>query len=180
MGKSIPLMCNFVLHPHFGFEAAWQWQHFNATYQVNSTTALTTNLGNNQIHFRQSFWGVGPRFGFDTTWECVEHFGLFANSAAAALWGMFDATSTSYDTNNTAGYTNLLIASQEYNPSTLSPLIQIVLGAQTDWTFKEKYRFLVQAGWETQVWFFQNQHSTAIADTSLILQGFTLSFRTDF
>jgi hypothetical protein len=63
---------------------------------------------------------------------------------------------------------------------TLSPVIQLALGVESDWKFGNDYRFLVQAGWETQVWFFQNQHYSAIADTSLILQGLTVDFRFDF
>jgi hypothetical protein len=180
LGKAVPFFCNLVLHPHFGLEVSWQQQHLNAEYFVSSTTAPSTSLGNNEVIFNQTFWGVGPRAGIDGEWQCCKHVGLFANSGFAALWGQFSGVSKSYDTNTTAGYAHQLIANQLYQPMTLSPVMQLSLGVHFDWMFCNCYRFAVDAAWETQTWFFQNQHSSSIADTDLVMQGLTLGARCDF
>ena len=180
LGKSIDVTCNFVLHPHFGLQGSLQTQHFTAGYDVSSYTDPATSLGNNEVKFKQTFWGVGPRIGMDGLWQCCDHFGLFANTGFSALWGQFKATATSYDTNVTADYSDVLIADQVYRPSTLSPMMQLSVGAQTDWMVWKTRRLAVHAAWEGQVWFFQNQHSSSIADTNLLLQGLTLGARVDY
>jgi hypothetical protein len=178
--KNFLIYKDLVLHPHFGLQGSWQIEHFNALYVVNSTTSLSTVNGSNSLKFEQKFWGVGPRIGLDGTWQCCNHFGLFANTGLSALWSRFNDHATSYDTNATAGYTNVEISNQYNRFNTLIPVTQLLIGAQTDWTFNDRYRFLLQAGWETQMWFFMNQHSSTIADISLNLQGFTLRAALDF
>lgn len=180
LGKWIPLFSSLSIHPHFGLQGSWQSQHFNVSYTVGSTTNALNTIGENQVNFRQQFGGVGPRAGLDTSWQCIDHYGLFANTSFAALWSKFKSVSSSVDSNFSSGYTNVLIAKQANRPKTLSPVGSIEIGIQTDWCLRENVLFFGQLGWEAQVWLFQNQHSTSIADTSLILQGLTLSFRCDF
>lgn len=168
------------MHPHFGLEASWQKQKLNVNYEVSAISPAGTFLGNNQALFDQTFWGVGPRTGLDTTWECCNHLGLFADTAFALLWGQFSSHAKSYDTNTLLSYENILIANQSYRPYTMSPVIQVDLGVESAWLFGNTSGLVVRLGWEAQVWFFQNQHSTPIADTSLILQGLTADFRFNF
>jgi hypothetical protein len=178
--RNVKLLDGFMVYPHLGAQGSWQTQKFVANYIVNSTTNAATVLGNNQVVSTQSFWGVGPRVGLDSSWQCCDHFGLFADSALAALWSQFTTHGKSYDTNVSGAYSNVLIADQVYQPSTLTPVAQLQVGVQSDWTFSHQCKLLLQAGWEGQVWFFSNQHSTSIADTSLILQGLTVTARFDF
>jgi hypothetical protein len=178
--REMKLFPTLSLRPHFGFQGTWQHQDFQAVYQVASISSSSTNLGNNKILFHQTSWGVGLRLGLDGIWKCCKHLELYGNSAISALYGKFNARGRSYDTNFSAGYSHVLIADQLDKLYTVSPVIQAEIGVQSDWDFCNKYRFLVQAGWEEQVWFFQNQHSSTIADTSLVFQGLTLRFRFDF
>lgn len=180
LGKWIPLMCNVVLHPHFGLEGSWQTQRTHYNYFVNSLTTPSESLGFNNPNIEQYFWGIGPRVGVDSLWQCYKHLGLFADMAFAALWGRFRTISTDYDTNTSAGYSNVQLANQIYHPKTISPLLQLALGAQSDWTFCNTYRLTLNIAWETQVWFSQNQHSTSVADIDLFLQGLTCGARFDF
>jgi len=181
LGKVFPTTLSAILclHAHFGLQTSWQTQHLSVNYDVSSFTTPVTPLGNNQVTFHQDFWGVGPRAGFDTDWKCYKHIGLFANTAFSALWGQFKSRGKSYDT-NFSSYKDVLIANQFNSFYTLSPVMELELGVQSDWVIRDQYHFLVRAGWEAQVWFFQNQHSSIIADTSLILQGLTVDFRFDF
>jgi len=181
LGKSLPFSCHMMLYPHFGLQVSWQKQHFRSTYQVNSFTTPTTSLGNNRVYFDQKFWGFGPRVGLYGLWKFSKYVGLFVDSAVALLWGQFKATASSYDTNTVAGYTDVLIAEQLYSPHSLSPVLELSPGFVADfWFCANKYRCVAKAAWETQVWFLQNQHASTIADTSLLLQGLTLSLGFDF
>jgi hypothetical protein len=179
LGRMINPFPFLSVRPHFGLEGTWQKQNLNAYYTVSSI-ATGGFIGENKVSFEQSSWGIGPRLGLDTVWGCWKHVGLFANVAASALWSGFDAEAKSYDTQPLGGYANRLIADQENNTHSIVPVLQMEIGGQFDWVFCNQYRFLMQAGWESQVWFFQNQHSSVIADTSLILQGLTIKFRFDF
>lgn len=174
LGRSLEFCPLFGLRPHFGLQGSWQKQHFHADYTVNALADFASVLGDNKVRFQQSYWGVGLRAGLDSYWSCCRYLGLFANSALSALWGQFNARARSYDTNNTgATYSDVLIADQRSRPHTLSPVLQLEIGAQFDWVFRNCKSMMFQAGWEGQVWFFQNQQSNPVADSSLILQGLT-------
>ncbi len=182
--KTMQLFKSVSLRPHFGLQGSWQKQKFQPTYTVASTTAFSTILGNNRVLVKQEFWGVGLRLGLDSTWKCSSHFGLYANSAFSALWSHFHTRGSSYDTNLIAGYSDLPIGNTSYRLHTISPVIQLEAGVQFTQTFwdqtNDRHQFLMQVGWEEQIWLFQAQYSTSIADTSLILQGLTVRFRFDF
>ncbi|MFS8562840.1 MAG: hypothetical protein LVR00_00275 [Rhabdochlamydiaceae bacterium] len=180
LGKTIPLTRHTMLHPHFGLQGSWQSQNLKVQYNVSSTTNDALSIGSNRVHFKQTFWGVGPRIGLNSYWECCSHLGLFGDSAVALLWSKFNARSRSYDTNVANHYTDRLIANQRYRPNTLSPMAEVRLGAFFNWLFANLYRLQIQLSWEAQVWFSQNQHSSSIPDDNLILQGLNAGFRFDF
>lgn len=176
--RMIELFCTLSIRPHFGLQGTWQTQQFRTKYDVSSFSSFAS-LGHNRVQFDQSSWAVGLRFGLDTSWRCCQHLSLLLDSAVSALYGNFTAKATSYDT-NIGTYSDVLIGNQTLNLYTVSPVIQVFFGLQSDWAVYSKYLLLVQAGWEEQVWFFQNQHSSTIADTSLILQGLTARIQMDF
>jgi hypothetical protein len=187
IGREISILPKLVLYPHFGLQASFQKQRFYANYTVWGQTFNGNQgvIGNNQVFFHQKFWGIGPRVCLDTVWKFCDHVSFFANSALAALWGQFRAHAYSYDTNNnpnstSSNYSQILIGNQVNHFHTLSPLVQLALGLEFDWTLENQNRIVADIGWETQVWFFQNQHSSTIADTSLILEGLTISVGLDF
>lgn len=180
LAKSIPLFSYLALHPHFGLQGSWQKQNFSASYDVSSITNSSTILGNNEILFAQKFWGVGPRAGIDSLWQCCKHLSFFSNSALSLLWGKFNGKASSYDTNVALNYANVLIAKNVYKPTTLSPVIELSLGASSDWVFSNKYLFVFHLSWDAQVWLFQNQHSTSIPDPTFLLQGLNTGLRLNF
>ncbi len=182
LGSNANPLNNLSLRPYLGIQGSWQKQIFNTTYQVSSITNVNDVLGKNTVAFHQHFWGVGLRVGIDGVWKCYSHLDLFGNFAAAVLWGQFNCKSRSYDTNNEISppYQDVLITNQANDLSSLSPLVDVEIGIQSAWTFESKYRLVAQIAWENQVWFFQNQHSSSIADTSLILQGLTCKLRFAF
>jgi len=173
LGRNLAFCPIFGLRPHFGLQGSWQSQHFHTNYIVNDLADFSAVIGSNRVLFRQSYWGLGLRAGLDSYWSCFRYLALFANTAVSALWGQFNSRARSFDTNTLSGYSDVLIADQRFRPHTLSPVIELGIGAQFDWVFRNCRSMMFQAGWEGQVWFFQNQHSTTLADSSLVLQGLT-------
>lgn len=180
LSKKIDILNDAFLVPHFGLEGAQQTQHFNTFYAVNALDSINLQIGSNSVYFLQKLYGIGPRFGLDLDWRFSKHFGTFIQTGCSMLWSYFNANARSYDTNTLEDYAGVLIANHNYKPHSLTPMCQFILGLESNWTFKDSYEFLVQAGWENQFWFFQNQHASAIANTSLILQGLTLAFKFSF
>ncbi len=178
--KQMQLYPNLMLRPHFGFQGSWQYQKFNALYTVASTTNSANIEGNNKVISKQNFWGIGLRTGLDGVWEFCNHFAAFCNSGVSALWGQFKSVGKSYDTNFPSSYADVLIGDTYNYVHTLSPVIQLEVGLQTNWVLPGTHHFLAQVGWEEQFWFFQNQRSTTIANTALVLQGFTAKLRLDY
>ena len=177
MGKEIPIHYSFTLRPYFGLKGGWQTEFFQAFYTVSSYSTFD-ELGSNRVISSQNYWGVGPRVGLDGKWGGLNGFGLFATSAISLMWSHFQNTAKSYDTNTT--YTNVLIADQVFTLNTMNPVVELQIGAKYAWQFKTRRRFWLEAAWEGQIWFYQNQHSSVIADLSLILQGLTASAGFEF
>jgi len=168
------------LIPHFGLAGTQQTQHFNAYYDVNSLEELTSTIGSNSVYFLQKMYGIGPRFGLDGTWKFAKHFGTFIETGCSLLWSYFRANASSYDTNTINDYSNVMIGNQTYKPHTLVPMCQMIIGLEGDYSYCGRYALNVRAGWESQFWFFQNQHAATIPNTSLLLQGLTLAFKLSF
>ncbi len=179
--KELQLCPCFTLRPHFGLQGSWQQQRSTYNYTVASFSNVSNVLGNSQVKYHQDYWGIGLRAGLDSVWEWCDHIGLYANTAVSALWGRFDAHAHAHDTSTLAPiHSDVLVADQTNNLHTVNPVLQLEAGVQFDWCWCDDYQFLLQAGWEEQVWFFQNQHSSSIANTSLVLEGLTVRLGLEF
>ncbi len=185
LAKSIPLFTSFVLNPHFGLQGAWIRQHGHTTYEYATYNSKIV-VGGQQLHYAQQFWGIGPTVGVDGIWQCIKHLGFFGKTSLAALWGTYDAVTKTFETNGYPGMTNYkskLISDNKYEPTTLSPVMELSLGLSSDWMITSKYRMLFTIAWDAQVWFAHGQHSileSAIPNTDLFFQGLTTGFRFDF
>lgn len=166
--------------PRLGLLGSWQTEKSRVLYKASSDLSPGVFLGSNRSVFDQTFWGFGPRVRCDCEWFCWRSLSLYGNIGASVLWGAFDANAKAYDTNIDAGYSDVLIANQTNFLYTLNPVVQAAIGVDSNWAIRESSSITIRAGWEAQVWFFQNQQGAAIADSSLILQGLTAGVMLDF
>ncbi|MCH9630954.1 MAG: hypothetical protein S4CHLAM37_09650 [Chlamydiia bacterium] len=209
LGRNFFVSPRLTTRPHFGLKGTWQTQRFKPKYDNITGTVveepgdgnvITTSISNAFYHhnFKQNYWGVGIRTGMDTSWQFTKSFGIYGNWALSALWGQFDTKrkdttqSTETITNTTdpdSDETNTVLPSRMVDVTnkfhTLSPVLELALGLRYDYWFSDNdYRFRIQAGWEEQVWFDQNQLFDIQVLTpltgNLIFQGFTLKVRFDF
>lgn len=164
------------LRPHIGLKGSWQRQKFNLNYTVSSDE--------DDIRMKQNFWGVGVRAGLDTAYYLSSEFSIFGDFALAALWSQFKNkhnNRTRASGSDDAYRWNSYWKGDYHN---VSPVLETEIGIRWDtWLSQEEYHFLIQAAWELQEWWSQNNFNNDYTNGvrgDLSLQGFTLKVRFDF
>ena len=194
LAKSVYNSRLFSLRSFLGLKGSWQKEKLRLLYELD-TNAAGLSKGNNRVETDQSFWGVGPRLGFDVKWGVPGLiFGLFSphgsekknkiaqddtvsfdltfDASASALYSRFVVDARSYDT-LAANYTSILIGDQRFVLKKLTPVFESMIGVEVNKLFENCSRLKLSAGWENQIWLFMNQHSSSIADISLSYSGLT-------
>ena len=180
LGRNYFISHYLSLRPHFGFKVSWQDIDYRIHYQVE--------LSDQESHLRMKndtdFWGIGLRSGLDTAWHINPVFSVYGDFALSALWSQYEVkrrdTRSDVDSN-----TSIITYDTEKDFHTLKPVLELSIGLRGEWWCSDnRYHFLVQAGWEEQLWINHNQfvkmHFAQSAHGDLILQGFTLKGRFDF
>ena len=185
LGRNYNISPRLTLRPHFGLKLAWidqdmflEYENANGTTSIEGQTKSTTT----RYHFDNDMFGVGIRAGFNTAWfmwvnkgTISQGFSLFGNFAATALYADFDVDQkASFQNTDSAKRT---IARFENDSQIVTPVLEWALGLryQTDF-YNENYEFMIQAAWEEQVWFNQNQFSNLYdrINGNLTLEGLTV------
>jgi len=177
LGRNTALSPYLNLRPHFGLQGTRINQDYDATYLT------TTNL-TQKIKQDQDFWGVGLRAGFDTSWHITQNFSLLGDLIVSILWGEFDLERK--ETQITAADVSTVVLHTAVSPKTFEPVIELFAGARWETPFgdNDRFNFLLQAGWEQQIWILQNEYIKRMPETDhsgdLILQGLTVKAKFDF
>lgn len=163
LGRKYCISRRLKLRPFAGMKFSWNPQHFHASYELDTAKLLSVapfsgrTFTGAAFKFHQDQFGVGLRGGMDTTWYFVKHWSFYGDIAFTALWNDFnlerkdvywsDVTDTAF-TGFHAKKTNLDVTG----------VIEMEAGFRFDTTFcEDDLLFFVQAGWEEQIWFDQNQ-----------------------
>lgn len=188
LGRNFYISRRIKLRPHFGLKGMWARQTFNLVLDNKSNNGATNSIStmNNKI----KNWGIGVRAGLDTAWQFCESFSLIGEIAATGLWEQFkvhriDATDILITTVIGTAGTSPSSVNYQYNFYSLRPVIEWFLGLRWEmWTCGDDFHFEFDAGWETQLWFSQNQFlriECLEADHGdLAFQGLTVRARFDF
>lgn len=179
MGRNTLLSHRFAVKPYVGLQGSWQDQDLNVSY-LYSITAILDNV----VDMAQKFSGIGPRMGSEMEYFFTDELGLFGHYAFAMLWSNFQMTSLNQQRVAFSGedfqYNNSFIS--QYRQ--VAPVMDMSLGVRYSHFFCENlFRIMLQAGWELQVWFGQNQFNNAFQNGSkgdLTLQGLTARGQIDF
>ncbi len=164
LGRKFFVSPRLTLRPHIGIKGAWNHQSFNVFETEDIAITLRETPSSEAVYQRQSFWGVGMRVGLNTEWFFCEGLSLYGNFAFAELYGQFTdllkdkilgpQALSEFDVLNVA-----LISWESQDIHQMQPVVEIALGLRYELSFGQEncYRFLVQAGWEQQIWWHQNQ-----------------------
>src|SRR5579872_215737 len=197
-----------ILRPHAGLRGAWLKQNFNINYSTNTTLNPTLPSSPSTTHTlnvrdTNKYWGIGPRVGMDSQWNVGSGFSLYGDTALSILYGRFriQENETLDSGANLTGTPNANVILQMRDRFTTAKAIaDLDLGVRYEVGYgRSCSRFVVSLGWETHVFFNQNQFRrfwTDGSDTSspgsnqstlfseddgdLTTQGVTLALRFEF
>ncbi|MES2273438.1 MAG: Lpg1974 family pore-forming outer membrane protein [Chlamydiota bacterium] len=189
LGRNAYVSRRITLRPYVGLKGMWGHQRYTVAFSdpLNPDSAFS---GSTTMNNKIKNWGIGIRPGIDTAWHLGESFSLLGEFAFTALWEQFKVTrvdqtvidvaigplpagTVTTGVNHTMSYYNL------------KPVVELFLGFRWEtWTCKESFHFAIDAGWEQQIWFGQNQFLRIEALDSdhgdLGIQGVTVRARMDF
>ncbi|MES2121996.1 MAG: Lpg1974 family pore-forming outer membrane protein [Chlamydiota bacterium] len=180
LGRNYFVSSKLALHPFVGLKTGWinQNQHTSAKLFVPVSTNLKTKTDND-------FWGIGPNVGLEGKWFIGNCFNLFGSAAGAILWGDFDVHQKQH-----SSITDSTTYRVDFDLHTVVPMaqMQIGMGYETN-IYHNRYRIAVNARYEQQYWWQQNQMPYFPAASTfkfrrfsddLSLQGLTVDVRFDF
>jgi len=189
VGRNYFISKFLTMRPFIGFKGSWIQQDYRVKYDT-VTTELDTNL---RMKNDQKYWGIGLRTGLNTAWHFTQTWSIYGNLALSGLWSQFevDRKDTRNDTRNTGGptnpplNTNITIVNTENDFHTIKGILELGIGMRGEWWFfEDRYHFLIQAGWEQQLWINHNQliklSPMQANQGDLTLQGLTIKTRFDF
>jgi len=169
---------SFRLRPHIGFRAAWFEQHYKSTFVLDTSTALTTNVGFGRLPVK--FRGYGLEGGLGAEWLLGCNISLIGQFGGSLLYSKFEAHKTSYEIDTPTGGSPTTVYTQtdHHHYNTGIPSFDYFVGLQyaydmCDWTIR------TQIGWEQHV-FFNLKNQDALIMGNLAAQGLTLGLDIGF
>lgn len=187
LGRNCYLSRRMTLRPYVGLKGMWERQSYGLNFNHISMTGVDTFTS--IMYNKLSNWGIGVRTGFNTAWHFYDSFSLLGEFAITGLWEQFKTHRKDSMIQPVAGFGSApgtaVSVNNQYNFYTLKPVLEWFLGFRWEtWTCSNAYHFAIDAGWEQQLWFGQNQFLKIDAldadHGNLGLQGLTARFRFDF
>ncbi|MCB1109860.1 MAG: hypothetical protein KDK64_02675 [Chlamydiia bacterium] len=189
LGRNFFISRFLTLRPFVGFKGSWIDQDYKVRYALENLSTTTSLRMEND----QDFWGVGLCSGIETAWHIDPSWSLYGNLALSALWSQFEVHRKDIrtDSRNAGGNNNpplntpVTFYNSNNNFHTLKGILEFGMGLRAQWwLFENRYHFLIQAGWEEQLWINQNNfdksHFVMTNHGDLLLQGLTIKLRFDF
>lgn len=167
-----------TLRPHFGMKSSWIEQDFNVKYDNASFTGVTAADVKIDNDLRQ--WAVGLRAGLDAAFYLGKKWCIFGEFAYSELWNHFDTKRKDTIATATEAWTAINTKTDSHSVTGVG---ELAVGLRFETAFHhDHYLFLLQAGWEEQIWFNQNQFffiaNTTPAD--LTFEGLTVKMEIAF
>ena len=177
LGRNFYISKYLSLRPFIGLKGSWQNQHNTRAYSgVNGSGDF-----NYVSKLRSSFIGMGILTGCNMGWHLAGTWSLYGDVAVSSLWGNFETKRK--DSVEQSGATVIPVSNVDHF-HTATPVLELALGLRKDqWFCNNRFHVGVQAGWEEQIWFDQNQlpgNQALALGGNLVLQGLTVRLRFDF
>lgn len=189
LGRNFYISRRITLRPHFGLKGMWEKQKLTLSFtnpvlvdQLFVFTPTDSGAMNNKF----TSWAAGTCAGINTAWHITRSFSLLGDIAVSGLWQHVSVKrmdQESFDFNSTNSRFSITNVKDTY--SLFTPVLETLLGLRFEcWTEEATYHFGLDAGWESQIWFFQNQFyrvfSAEESNGTLGFQGLTVKARFDF
>ncbi|MBN2479760.1 MAG: hypothetical protein JXA94_05990 [Parachlamydiales bacterium] len=179
---------HLILEPSFGLKGGWIDQKY-----IHEVSNPLVAVDVNPLHadFLSDSWLIGPRAGLKTKWFLGCGFNVIGNSSINLFYQKFNKVILQQQSNTNA---NLLSQNIKTNDqSNINSSFEYLLGLSYETYFnRNNYHFLISAGYESQIYFRQNeirsQSDTATSTNGgafsnpgdLSFHGLNLQIRFDF
>lgn len=157
MGATFSPRSFLDIKPRAGLASAWIDQKFNIHLSGGSTSSPALVL-DDHIVLKNNFWGIGPKFGLNTTWSLGCGFNIIANVDISVLYGEFEIKQdeTVLSSGLSPATTYVDVDSNRFH--LLRAYLDMMLGLGWDHMFhNDRYHLSLQAGWENNILWGQNQ-----------------------
>jgi hypothetical protein len=162
VGRNFFISKKITLRPHVGVRGAWIHQKYNTEYGGMAFDGAPGLVGNESMHAKNNFSGVGIRGGADFLWHFDSHWSLFSDLSAALFYGYFhvdqecDALApTSFGSGAALGEQSLQVKDKIHRVRTN---LEGSIGIQWETSFNRGRRhFTVGLGYDVSEWFAQNE-----------------------
>jgi hypothetical protein len=163
LGRSFWVSKYLALRPFIGLRYASIKQHADIHYNGGSWIALpfpTEQLAlNDEVDLQNNYRGAGVRAGLDSQWNFGCGWAFYGNLAASIIYGRFrvDHDERITPASNTPR-TSIVILDTTEHLRAARPILDLALGVQWSTMFCScKYGFTAMFGWESHLFFNQNQ-----------------------
>jgi len=178
LGRNCYISKYLSLRPFVGLKGTWQNQHFNNYYEGLQADSQFVYNSDNKV----SNLGIGIRTGLNTAWHLSESWSLFGDLGLSAVWQMIQTTRE--DQSQIAEDAKITPVQVKEQTHQIIPVLELAIGLRKDvWFYDDHVHIGIQAGWEEQIWWNQNQFCVnpgISRDGNLFLQGLTARLRIDF
>ncbi|MCB1082318.1 MAG: hypothetical protein KDK63_04160 [Chlamydiia bacterium] len=184
-GRRFFLSNTWIIQPSLGLKTAWIHQTFRFNYD-NVQSVPVPNLGvipglPEHSVAKNNFWGIGPTFACEGKWVFGWGLGLLGKISGALLWGEFDQTSRSVNTEFTDGDVIPVTSSLKNKTHRVRPTCQMFLGLDWEWCFiPNRLSMQLRLGYETHYYPEQILSTISVEASDLTLEGLTFMGRLDF
>lgn len=173
LGKKLNLGQGLSVYPTVGIKAGTINQKINCEWDAVIYTA-TEKLKNN-------FFGIGPSFGVGSKWNLYKNLNLIGDFATAFMWGNWKISDTYARPESLVGVVTPTTITTSMNKMSLGTMMfDYFMGLE--WTYQARYKFILQLGYEMQLWSNQLRIPTfqqLPVHGDLTLQGGTCHIRID-
>lgn len=184
IGKTYSFLNCLVCHPYIGVKGATIKQNQNISYlgfTLGDTAVIATSNNKN------NFYGVGPSFGFESSWEVLDNLNLNSGVCASLLYGKFNVDQTPLVVVDTLAVGVVLNNSKKHR---LCPTVDANLGFDYSTCLMDQFHLTVGVSYELQYWWNQWQAPASFVSTlitggsttpgDLMMQGLTASLAITF
>lgn len=161
LGRDYKLSPKLSLRSHAGLTGTWQLDRVILRQNAGDNNLAVFGFpGSVRDEASYRTWGIGPRIGSNFFWAFIQDFGIYSNVAVNGLFRtVYDdfSKATVTSTTNRTGVTAGTPVTIDYikNPNSYGGdfVSEFELGLRYQALLSEdRYRVLVQAGWENQIW----------------------------
>lgn len=166
--------------PFFGLLSWWDYQWLDGAYFTHGERHLATGV----IKARQGAWGIGPYGGYDLSFylynDNMNFFSLFFHWGVSMPWSQFRATAKTHTDSTNIDTDSLVLQRSKDVVWTTTQVQEIVLGFRWEVWVADIWSFLLQAGWELQVYTNHNHmynilyYPQGFGSANYTMQGLTI------